>query len=168
MLARNELIFRWTIYSLAALLCLFVQTALLQRFTIWGIVPFLYPLLAAIPATYENSVAATVFSLIVGILCDLMLPEVLPCFYTLLFPIIGLLSSLLAQSVLPNGFLCSVFAAAMAYLLNGLFHCLILWNSDGIWQTGMFLTLREFCVALPFTIPMTFLFRAVYRRTHWD
>ena len=31
-----------------------------------------------------------------------------------------------------------------------------------------FLTLRELCIALPFTIPMTFLFRAVYHRTHWD
>ena len=59
MLARNELIFRWFVYSLAALLCLFVQTALLQRFIIWGIVPFLYPLLAAIPGTYEDSISAT-------------------------------------------------------------------------------------------------------------
>jgi hypothetical protein len=28
--------------------------------------------------------------------------------------------------------------------------------------------LREFCVTSPLVIPVTFLFRAVYRRTHLD
>ena len=41
MLARNELIFRWSVYGLAAVLCLLVQTLVLQRLTVWGIVPFL-------------------------------------------------------------------------------------------------------------------------------
>ena len=169
MLARNELIFRWSVYTLAALLCLFIQTAFLQRLTVWGVTPFLYPLLAAIPATYESPVPATAFALGAGIICDLMLPASLPCFYTLLFPVIGLLSSLLVQGAISNGFLCSVFVAAIAYLLCGVFNCLLLRQSGSpIWRPGMFLTLREFCVALPFTIPMTVLFRAVYNRTHWN
>jgi len=169
MLARNELIFRWSVYTLAALLCLFVQTALLQRLTIWGVTPFLYPLLAAIPATYEPPVSATAFALGLGIVCDFMLPGTIPCFYTLLFPVIGLLSALLVQSAVPNGFLCSAFVTAAAYLLCGLFNCLLLRQPGSpIWRPGMFLALREFCVALPFTVPVTFLFRAVHRRTHWN
>lgn len=169
MLARNELIFRWSIYTLAALLCLAVQTALLQRFTVWGVVPFLYPLLAAIPATYEAPVSATTFALVLGVVCDLMLPEAIPCFYTLVFPLVGLLSSLLVQGAVSNGFLCSVFVAAIAYLLCGAAHCLLLWQGgQSAWGPGMFLALREFCVALPFTIPMTLLFRAVHDRTHWN
>lgn len=169
MLARNELIFRWSVYTLAALLCLFIQTALLQRLTIWGVTPFLYPLLAAIPATYENPVPATVFALAMGVVCDLMLPGSIPCFYTLIFPVIGLLSSLFVLGAVSNGFLCSVFVSAAAYLLCGVFNCLLL-RQPGypIWQAGLFLTLREFCVALPFTIPMTLLFRAVHGRTHWN
>ena len=169
MLARNELIFRWSVYTLAALLCLFVQTALLQRLTIWGVSVFLYPLLAAIPATYEPPVPATVFALGFGIICDLMLPGKIPCFYTLIFPVIGLFSALLVQGAVSNGFLCSVFVAAVAYLLCGVFNCLLLQRTGSpIWQPGMFLAFREFCVALPFTVPMTFLFRAVHNRTHWN
>ena len=165
MLARNELIFRWSVYGLAAVLCLLVQTLVLQRLTVWGIVPFLYPLLAAIPATYEDPVPATAFALAMGVVCDLLLPEALPCFYTLLFPVVGLLSALLVQGAVSNGFLCSVFVAAIAYLLSGLFHCLVL---GGSWGPGLFLALREFCIALPFTVPMTLLFRAVHNRTHWN
>ena len=165
MLARNELIFRWSVYGLAALLCLLVQTLVLQRLSIWGIAPFLYPLLAAIPATYEAPVPATAFALAMGVVCDLLLPEALPCFYTLLFPVVGLLSSLLVQGAVPNGFLCSAFVSAIAYLLSGVFHCLLL---GGSWGAGLFLALREFCIALPFTVPMTVLFRAVHDRTHWN
>ena len=49
MLARNEIIFKWALYALAAVLCLFVQGALLQRVTIWGVIPFIFPLTAARP-----------------------------------------------------------------------------------------------------------------------
>ena len=169
MLARNELIFRWSVYTLAALLCLLIQTALLQRLTIWGVTPFLYPLLAAIPATYEAPVPATAFALGVGTVCDLMLPAPIPCFYTLIFPVIGLLSALLVQGAVSNGFLCSVFVAAIAYLFCGGFNCLLLWQPGyPIWRTGMFLAFREFCVALPFTFPITFLFWTVHNRTHWN
>lgn len=169
MLARNELIFRWSVYTLAALLCLFIQTALLQRLTIWGVTPFLYPLLAAIPATYESPVPATAFALGVGIVCDLILPGSIPCFYTLIFPVIGLLSALLVQGAVSNGLLCSVFVSAAAYLLCGVLNCLLLRQPGySVWKPGMFLTLREFCVALPFTVPMTFLFHAVHDRTHWN
>lgn len=168
MLARNELIFRWALYALAALACLLVQGALLQRLTVWGVIPFLYPLLAAIPATFEEPVPATAFALVLGVVCDLLVPAAIPCFYTLIFPAVGLLSALLVQGAVSNGFLCSVFVAAMAYLLCGVFHCLLLAGGGAVWRTGMFLTLREFCVALPFTVPMTLLFRGVHRRTHWN
>ena len=50
MLARNETIFKWALYAAAAALCFFVQAFVLQRFTVWGVIPFLYPALAAIPA----------------------------------------------------------------------------------------------------------------------
>ena len=83
MLARTVTILKWTLYAAAAVLCLFVQGAFLQRVTVWGVIPFLYPLLAAIPATYESPVSGTVFALCVGIFCDLLLPDPIPCLYTL-------------------------------------------------------------------------------------
>lgn len=53
MIARNETIFKWALYAAATALCMLVQTGLLQRLAFWGVLPFLYPLLAAIPATFR-------------------------------------------------------------------------------------------------------------------
>lgn len=169
MLARNEIIFKWALYALAAVLCLFVQGALLQRVTIWGVIPFIFPLTAAIPATFEKPASATIFALCVGVVCDLVLPGAIPCFYTLVFPVVGLLASLLSQSVLPAGFLCSLVGTALAFFATCLFHCLLLWvGGKAAWGTAAFLALREFCVTAPLIIPVTVLFRAVFRKTHLD
>ena len=90
MLARNETILKWALYAAVSLLFVFVQGAALQRLSLFGVIPFVYPLLAAIPATYEGSVPGTAFALAVGVFCDLLLPAPLPCFYTLIFPLAGL------------------------------------------------------------------------------
>ena len=169
MLARNETIFKWALYAAAAALCFFVQAFVLQRFTVWGVIPFLYPALAAIPATYEGPVPGTVFALAMGVVCDLLLPEPLPCFYTLVFPLVGLCASLIAQSWLPAGFLCSLAVTALGFVLTGVFHCFLLWTREkAAWEAGAFVCCRELLVSLPLTIPATLLFSAVHRRTHLD
>ena len=167
MIARNETIFKWSLYAAATALCLLVQTGFLQRLELWGALPFLYPLLAAIPATYEGPLAGSIFSLCVGLVSDLLLPGPVPCLYTLIFPLAGLCAGLLSQSWLPAGFLCSLAAAAIAFALTDGFACFVLWSrGKAAWETGAFLALREFCVTAPFIIPVTFLFRAVFCRTH--
>ena len=84
MLARSATIIKWVLYALAGLACTVVQAAVLQRFTLWGVIPFLYPLIAALPATFEGPAAGTVYALAAGVLCDLLLPSPIPCFYTLI------------------------------------------------------------------------------------
>lgn len=169
MIARNETIFKWSLYAAATILCLLVQGGLLQRLVFLGVMPFLYPLLAAIPATYEGPLAGTIFALAVGLVCDLLLPGPIPCLYTLIFPLAGLCAGLLSQSWLPAGFLCSFVSAAAAFLLTDGFRCLLLWmRGSASWKAGAVLTLRELCAAAPFVIPLTLLYRAVYRRTRTD
>ena len=169
MLARNETILKWALYAAATVLCLAVQEMFFQRFTLWGVIPFVYPLLAAIPAAYEGPVPGTVFALAVGVMCDLLLPEPLPCFYTLVFPLVGLCASLIAQSWLPAGFLCSLAVTALGFVLTGAFHCFLLWAREkSAWGTGAFVCCRELLVSLPLAIPATLLFSAVHRRTHLD
>ena len=169
MLARNETIFKWALYAAATLLCFLAQAFLFQRLTIWGVIPFVYPLLAAIPAAYEGPVPGTVFALAVGVVCDLILPGPLPCFYTLVFPLVGLCAALLAQNWLPAGFLCSLAVTAATFFLTGCFTALLLWlRGNSSWGASAFLTLREFCVTAPLTVPATVLYRAVYRRAHRD
>lgn len=169
MLARNETIFKWFLYAAAAAACLAAQGAVLQRITLWGVIPFLCPLLAAIPATWESPAAGTAFALAVGIACDLLLPAPIPCFYTLIFPLAGLFASLLSHSILRPGFLCSLAAAAMAFALTDGFACFVLWSrGKAAWEAGASVALREFCVTAPWIIPVTLLFQAVFHRTHPD
>lgn len=167
MLARNETIFKWLLYALAGLLCLWVQTALLQRVTIWGVIPFLYPLLATIPATYEGPLNGSVFALAVGVVCDSLLPDAFPCLYTLLFPLAGIIAGLLSRSLLPAGWICSLTSGAAAFLLTDIFRCLLLWiDRKAAWGAGCSVMVREFLITAPLAIPMTMLFRAVHRKAH--
>ena len=169
MLARNAIIFRWSVYAAAAMLCIFVQAAVLQRVSIWGVIPFLYPAIAAIPATFEDPASSTAYALVIGVVCDLLLPAPIPCFYTLIFPAAGLCAALLSQSVLPAGLGCSLASTAIAFLLTGLFGCLLLWfRGKTAWGPGMLVAAKECLVTLPAALPMTALFRAVHRRTHLD
>ena len=169
MLARSDTIIKWILYALAGLVWAVVQAAVLQRFTFWGVIPFLYPLIAALPASFEGPAAGTVYALAAGVFCDLLLPSPIPCFYTLIFPLVGLAAGLLSQSLIPAGYLCSAAAALPAYLLTGVFHCIVLWaTGHAAWTAGLSVTLRELCVSLPWSLPMAWLFRKVYRRVHID
>jgi membrane protein len=169
LLARSATIFKWTLYTLAGLVWAVVQAAFLQRVTIWGVIPFLYPLIAALPAIFEGPAAGTVYALACGVFCDLLLPSSIPCFYTLILPLVGLAAGLLSQSLIPAGYLCSAAAALPAYLLTGIFHCIVLWaQGHPAWGAAMSVTLRELCVSLLWSLPMTWLFRRVYLRVHVD
>ncbi len=169
MLARNETIFKWSLYALATALCFLVQFLLLQRITLWGVIPFVYPVLPAVLATYEGPVPGTVFALSVGVACDCILPGPIPCFYTLVFPLVGLFSALIAQSLLPSGALCSLAATAVSFAMTGLAHCLLLWaRSKAAWGAGAWVCTREFLVSVLLALPVTALFSMVFRRTHLD
>ena len=169
MIARNETIFKWLLYAAATALCVFVQAGLLQRLEFWTVIPFLYPLLAAVPATFEGPLAGTIFSLVLGLVCDLILPGPIPCLHTLIFPLVGLCAGLLSQSWLPAGFLCSLVSSVISFALTDGFRCLLLWmTGKSAWETGSIVALREFCVAAPFVIPLTLLYHAVFLKTHKD
>ena len=164
MLARNETIFKWTLYAAATVLCFLAQSLVLQRFTFGGVIPFLYPVLPAVTATFEGPAAGAVYGLAVGVACDSLLPGPSPCFYTLVFPLVGLCGALVAQSLLPAGFLCSLVVSAISFLMTDFFHCFLLWAvGKSVWDTGLFLMLREFCVTAVWTVPVTLLFLTVFR-----
>ena len=85
MLARNETIFKWALYAGATAVFFLLQGAVLQRITLWGVIPFVFPILVAVLGMYEGPLPASVYALTVGVLCDLLLPASIPCFYTLIF-----------------------------------------------------------------------------------
>ena len=167
MLARNEVIFKWLLYTAATALCFLFQGSLFQRITLLGVIPFIYPMLAVIPATFESPAPSGIFALCLGVCCDLLLPEVIPCLYTLIFPVIGIFASVLSRGLLPAGFRCSLVASLAAFLMTDLFRCLILSiNGHAVWGTGLSIFLREFLISAPLLIPITLLYRAVARKVH--
>ena len=132
MLARNETIFKWCLYGAATFLCFLAQGAVFQRITLWGVIPFLYPVLAAVVGTLEGPLAGSIYALALGVVCDSLLPDIIPCFYTLIFPLVGLCGGLIAKGLLSAGFICSLVSSAVAFLLTDSFHCLLLWaNQSG-------------------------------------
>ena len=158
MLARNETIFKWALYAGATAVFFLLQGAVLQRITLWGVIPFVFPILVAVLGMYEGPLPASVYALTVGVLCDLLLPASIPCFYTLIFPAAGLCAALISQSLLPAGF-----------LLTDAFHCIVLWaGGKAAWAAGAQVFLREVCVSILLVVPVVLLFSAVFRRTHLD
>ena len=94
MVARSELILRWSVYGGAGLLVCLVQGLILQRLDLWGVMPFLYPALAAMVAVWEGAVPrGAVYALCLGALCDLALPGSVPCFYTVALPLAAMLAA---------------------------------------------------------------------------
>ena len=169
MLARSATIFKWALYAGATLVFFLLQGAVLQRITVWGVIPFVFPVLAAAMGTYEAPLPASVYGLVLGAACDLLLPGPIPCFYTLVFPAAALGAALISQSLLPAGFLCAAAGSLLAFLLTDFFHCLLLWlRGQAAWSAGAWVFLRELCVSLPLLIPVVLLFSAVFRRTHLD
>ena len=167
MLTREEWTRKWMLYAAAALACIALQRMFFQRVVIWGVIPFIYPLLAVIPATYEDPAAGGAFALGVGVVCDWLLPGGLPCFYTLLFPVAGLVASLFSKLVLPTGFLCTLAVSLWVFAAHGIFRCLTLWGGEpSIWTVGLWTAVREFIVTAPLCLPVMLLFHIVAKVTH--
>ena len=169
MLARNETIFKWTLYAAATALCFLLQSFVLQRFTVWGVIPFIYPVVVAVLAMLEGPFPGTVFAIAVGVACDALLPGVFPCLYTLIFPLAGLCSALISQSWLPAGYLCSLAGSTISFLMMGFTQCLLLAiRGKRAWAAGLSVCFRELLVSAVLVIPVTILLRWVFQRTHLD
>lgn len=108
---------KWTAYALACLLLFFGHELTLAHLRVWGIAPFLPPLLPAVLASMEDRLEGFVFALAFGVLCDLALTAPLPCLYTIAFPLTALLAALIARSVLQPGILCSLAVSTAASCL---------------------------------------------------
>ena len=169
MLARNETIFKWALYAGATMVFFLLQGAVLQRISLWGVIPFVFPILAAVLGMYEGPLPGSIYGLVLGVLCDLLLPASIPCFYTLVFPVAGLCAGLISQSLLPAGFLCAAVTSVLAFFLTDAFHCFLLWAREkAAWAAGARLFSREVCISILLIIPVVLLFSAVFRRTHLD
>ena len=164
-MTQRDYFYKWLFYSLAALLWLAIQQLLLNSLDVWqGIHPFVLPILPAMVSILEDRQESAFFSIGAGLVCDLLMPGVIPCFYTLAFLCIALLSGLIAGRVIMPGFLCAGICAVAAMVLTDLLQILFLSSSlDFPAADALALTGRELLLSLPFS-PLIFItFRKVWR-----
>ena len=161
MVARSELILRWSVYGGAGLLVCLVQGLILQRLDLWGVMPFLYPALAAMVAVWA------VYALCLGIACDLALPGSVPCFYTVTLPLAAMLAGLLTREWLSSHLLSALAASALSYLVTGLLHAGVLAvTGHGAFVTAMAVAGKEFLITLPALPLLYLLLRFLHGKTH--
>ena len=168
MVARSELILRWSVYGGAGLLVCLVQGLVLQRLSLWGVMPFLYPALAAMVAVWEGALpCGAVYALCLGAVCDLALPGSVPCFYTVALPLAAMLAGLLSRGWLSSNLLSALAASALGYLVTGLLHAGVLAvTGHGAFVTAMAVAGKEFLITLPAMPLLYLLLRFLHGRTH--
>ena len=165
MLPKSYIIAKWTVYSLATLLLFGVQFLLLDHISLWGVVPFLYPLLPAVVAMYEGLNRGSVFALCTGIFCGLLLPAPFPGFYALVFTLAAILSARIAEFLLTPGWLCGFTVSAISLVLCTLGRILYA-ALTGMGHLGLMvrLGLLEALFSLPALLLALPLYRFIHRR----
>lgn len=164
MLTRQELIIKWSTYAVVSQLLVLAYALVLRDFTVFGVHLFLPPLIVGVVASTEQTQAGTIFALALGVLCDLTLPGLFPCIYTLSFTLAALCCSFLAQNVLQPGLPCSIVVSALTFLFVDAFNMLALFlRGTTAFGAMVSVTLRETafsCLLLVIFHPvLTFLHR---------
>lgn len=156
---------KWTFYALAALLLCFFKRVLLGSVSVWGVLPFLPPVLLAVMASFEQPKAAVLLGIVFGALCDLVLPASLSCLYTLAFTAAALLISTLLSNLLQQGFARALLATVLAFLVTDLLQALALLPRSGMSALLPMLHLfaKETALSCLLLLPSYPLLRAVHR-----
>lgn len=164
---RSDLIFKWSVYSLLSLLVLLIQ-GFLPEIRLFGVTLFLPPVLAALLTSLEPNLQGVVFSLCFGLLCDLALLGPAPCFYLISFLLIALLSAILSARILNAELIRSLAVASAGILLSALLRLPFLLTGGTALLTEVLLySGKELLLAIPFVVPLHFLFTFFHRRFHF-
>ena len=104
MLPKSYIVFKWTVYGLATIALFAFQYLVLDQITVWGLTPFLYPMLPAVAASYEGLRRGSVFALVLGVVCDLLVVGPFDGFYTLAFTLAGVIAASSGRTSSPPAF----------------------------------------------------------------
>ena len=165
---KSYIVFKWVVYTAVTAALLLLCVFCLDRLRLWGVTPFLTPMLVGVVASYEGGRASPVFALVLGVLWDLATPGGAPGFFTLAFPIAALVSALLAENLFSPGFLCSFVTTTACYFLTALGRLVILLPRGAGAGAVLLLAGQEYLISLPWLVPVFLVYRWVHRRTSVD
>ena len=78
----------------------FLRRLLLGSMYVFGVIPFLPPVILAVMASFELPRSAVIAGIVFGALCDLVLPAPFACLYTIAFTLAALLISTVVSNLL--------------------------------------------------------------------
>ena len=157
----RDYVFKWLFYSLTALAFVLLQVFVLVHVRLWGIHPFVFPALVATIAALESPHDSAVFVLAFGLVLDITMPGEIPCFYTVSFIVIFIVSRLLSTRVLSWPFFCCMLCGTLSIVCADLLNMLFLkaYVSFSL-KTALLLTGKELLLTMPL-LPLLYL--PVYR-----
>ena len=162
-------VFKWVMYALTTLLLCALHSMLFCNIRVLGLAPFLYPMLPAMAAMFEGSRHGAVFALVLGVLCDLLVPAPFRGFFAIIFPVIAALSGGIAGRLQSRGFLCALIVSSLGLLITGAFRMLVQILSGGRYLGLMArITLGETLLTLPALLIVLPLYRMIFRRCEAD
>ena len=159
----RDLTIKWLFYSGAALICLVLQQ-LLNPIQIWGIHPFILPLVPVMPAMLEGQSESALFAVGCGVFCDLLFPAQIPCLYTLAFLAAALAAGQLAGRIIMPGFLCALLSGLIAFVCTDLLQILAHTAGATRFSDAALLSGQELLLSVPFALLLYPLFRTIHRR----
>lgn len=161
----RDLGIKWSVYALAIALLLLLHSLTGAHLRVWGVVPFLPPLLLAVVVSMEERLEGVVFGLVFGVLCDLALTAPVPWLYTVSFTAAALLVSFIARSVLQPGLLCSLVSSAATFALIDLIAAAVLLLAGRSAPAAILSrALRELLLSLPLLLVCHPLLAFLHRR----
>jgi len=169
MLPKSYIITKWTVYGLATLGLAALQHLVLDHVSLWGVTPFLFPMLCALVASYEGLQRGSKFSLVMGLLCDLIILGPFDGFYTVTFTLIGILAGLIGENLLSPGWLCGFTVSGMSLVLVNVARLLIYLLSGALSPLLMGrIALVEILITLPMLLACLPVYRAIHSRCAVD
>lgn len=159
---KSYIIIKWIVYSLATLVLFALQHLILNNISVLGVTPFLYPMLPALVASYEGLQRGSVFSLVLGAVCDMLLAGPFEGFYAITFALIGIFAAQISEG-LSAGWLCGFLVTLMALGLNAAAQLGIFFLSG---ELRLFLMGRIALLEIALSLPAIFLALPLYRWVH--
>lgn len=165
MLPKSYIVFKWTVYGLATAALFAFQYLALDQISLWGLTPFLYPVLPAVAASYEGLRRGPFFALVLGVVCDVLIAGPFDGFYTLAFTLAGVIAALIAENLLSPGFLCALVVSALSLLLTAGLRIVFYALSGGAEFLLMGrIALIETALTLPAVVVVLPLYRVIHER----
>lgn len=169
MLPKSYIITKWTVYTLATLALCALQHLVLDHLSLWGVTPFIYPMLPALVASYEGLRRGGKFALAAGILCDVLIAAPFTGFYTVLFTVIGLLAGQISENLLSPGWLCGFTVSALGLALVAFTRLALFFLSGSLRPLLMGrIALTEIAITLPLLLIALPIYRWIHSRCAAD